>query len=292
MRLLTCALALNLWVAPTFAQIALDPYLALGDSIPFGLDVTLLAPGKPLPKPNQFTGYPEIMKDFSLRIRTLVNPSCPGETSASFLDTAAPDNGCNHPHLQPGQNPPELPPFKTTIGLRVPYTGSQAQFAVSHLLANRNTKLVTLSMGGNDLLLLQLRCSTEANPLTCIQTRLVTEVLPAYGANLARILAAIRIQGQYSGNLVLLNYHTPSTDPLETQAVAALNTVMAQVGAQFGAKIADGFKAFQLASFFFRGDPCKAGLLVRLSPTVCDVHPSKYGQQILAAATLLAATKN
>lgn len=292
MRLLTCALALNLWAAPTFAQIALDPYLALGDSIPFGLNVTLLAPDKPLPKPSQFTGYPEIMRDFSLRIRTMVNPSCPGETSASFLDTAAPDNGCNHPHLQPGQNPPVLPPFKTLVGLKVPYTGSQAQFAVSHLLANPGTKLVTLSIGGNDLLLLQLRCSTEANPIACIQTRLVTEVLPAYAINLARILTAIRVQGRYTGNLVLVNYYAPTANPLDVQAMVAFNTVMAQVGAQFGAKLADAFKAFQLASFFFQGDPCKAGLLTRLSATVCDVHPSKYGQQVLAATTLLAATKN
>lgn len=287
----TCALAVSFWVAPTFAQNAIDPYLALGDSIPFGLNPTLLA-GPALPTPNQFVGFPEIMRDFSPRIRTLVNPSCPGETSASFLNVSAPDNGCNHPHLQPGQTPPQLPPFKTTIGLRVPYTGSQAAFAVSHLLANRNTKLVTLSIGGNDLLLLQLRCSTEANPMACIQTRLTTEVLPAYAANLAQILAAIRIQGRYSGNLILLNYFSPVADPASTLAVAAMNAVMAQVGAQFGAKIADGFKAFQLASLFFQGDPCKAGLLIRLSPTVCDVHPSLYGQRVLAATTLLAATKN
>lgn len=117
-------------------------------------------------------------------------------------------------------------------------------------------------------------------------------MLPEYAVNLARILTAIRVQAQYSGNLVLVNYFAPTKNPLDAQAVAAMNAVMAQVGGQFGAKIADAFKAFQLASFFFQGDPCKAGLLTRLSATVCDVHPSKYGQQVLAATTLLAATKN
>lgn len=288
----SCIVALSLCAAPALPQASLDPYLALGDSIPFGMDVTLLVPGRPLPTPNQFVGYPEIMRDLSLRIRNLTNASCPGETSGSFLDIAAPDNGCNHPHLQPGQTPAELPPFKTTIGLRAAYTGSQMQFAVSQLLSNRNTKLVTLSIGGNDLLLLQLRCAAEANPAACLQTRLATEVLPAYAINLGRILAAIRIQGRYSGKLVLLKYFTPAADVQSTLAVAALNTVMEQVGAQFGAKTADGFKAFQLASLPFQGDPCKAGLLTRLSATVCDVHPSAYGQRILAVTTLLTALGN
>ena len=281
-------LLLGFFAVSAFAQ-TIDPYLALGDSIPFGLNITLLAPGQPLPTPSQFVGYPEIMKDLSLRIRTVTNASCPGETSASFLDITAPDNGCNHPHLQPGQTPAELPPFKTTIGLKVPYTGSQMQLAVSHLLANRNTKLVTLSIGGNDLLLLQLRCLAEADFLSCVQTRMVNEVLPAYAINLGRILTGIRIQGRYSGNLVLVNFYSPTADPRLTAAVAALNQVMEQVGRQFGAKSADGFTAFQLASLPFQGDPCKAGLLTRLSPSTCDVHPTSYGQRILAVTTLLTA---
>lgn len=137
-------------------------------------------------------------------------PPAPGESSASFLDISALDNGCNHPHLQPGQTPAELPPFKTTIGLKVPYTGSQMQLAVSRPLANRNTKLVTLSIGGNDLLLLlHLRCPAETDSYTCVQTRLVNGVLPAYAMNLGRILTGIRIQGRYSGNLVLVKFYSP-----------------------------------------------------------------------------------
>ena len=38
-------------------------YLALGDSIAFGFDPTLLptTPNQPLPAPDQFIGYPEIV---------------------------------------------------------------------------------------------------------------------------------------------------------------------------------------------------------------------------------------
>jgi len=67
-----------------------------------------------------------------------------------------------------------------------------------------------------------------------------------------------------------------------------LNQVMAQVGAQFGAKMADGYLAFQIASTPYGGDPCRAGLLARLSPTTCDVHPSRLGQSVLAASVLAA----
>jgi hypothetical protein len=92
--------------------------------------------------------------------------------------------------------------------------------------------------------------------------------------------------------LVLVKFFSPVADPRLTAVVAALNQVMEQVGRQFGAKFADGFLAFQLASLPFQGDPCKAGLLTRLSPTTCDVHPTPYGQRILAVTTLLTALAN
>ena len=66
----------------------------------------------------------------------------------------------------------------------------------------------------------------------------------------------------------------------------------AAVGAAFGAKIADAFTAFQIASAFHGGDPCAAGLLIRLpSPGpngICDVHPTLAGQDVIAAAVLVA----
>src|SRR4051794_22860131 len=77
-------------------------YLALGDSVAFGLDVRLLpSPLTPppviLPSPDAFTGYPEVVADIEhlLQSKKEVNAACPGETSGSFMNVGNPDYGCN-----------------------------------------------------------------------------------------------------------------------------------------------------------------------------------------------------
>jgi hypothetical protein len=128
-------------------------------------------------------------------------------------------------------------------------------------------------------LLVLENCANAADIVACVNSQLPA-VFYAYGQNLAHILAALR--AQYDGTLVLVTYYSPS--PNLNGVAQALDSVMTQVGSQFDAKFADGFGAFQLASAPFQGDPCKAGLLVRLSPSTCDVHPSPAGQELLAAA--------
>ena len=73
---------------------------------------------------------------------------------------------------------------------------------------------------------------------------------------------------------------------VKVTAIVELNTVITAVGTAFGAKLADGFGAFQRASLTNQGDPCKAGLLVKLPDGTCDVHPSPQGQKLLAGAVL------
>jgi lysophospholipase L1-like esterase len=259
-------------------------YLALGDSIAFGFDPTLLPPiskSTQLPTPDKFTGYPEKVAEFNhlLQSGKEVNASCPGETSASFLIAGAPDNGCLA--------------FKTEIGLHTTYKGTQASFAFSQLATNKHINLVTLSIGGNDLLLLQQRCNiVPQNFAACVEADLAssTGTLALYAGNLAAILGTIR--ANYQGTLILMTSYTPNVDPLFLQAIEGLNLVMVEVGTHFGVKFADGFTAFQIASAPFGGDPCKAGLLIRFSPPltsplVCDVHPSPIGRDILAITVLL-----
>ena len=246
-------------------------YLALGDSVSFGFDPTVTAPA-----PSKFIGYPEVIASalHLLIPKKEVNASCPGQTSGSFL-TGGADNGCQA--------------FIDAVGLHTAYGGTQANFAVSQLLGNKHIDLVTLSIGGNDLLLLQQSCATAASFEDCVAAAL-PGVLQTYGTNLTQILTAIRAQAGYSGNLVLVKYYAPNNNPLFIQVVGALNQVMVQVGTPFGAKFADGFTAFQVASALHGGDPCAAGLLVRLNATTCDVDPSRTGQDILAATVLLALT--
>src|SRR5215471_21762585 len=89
-------------IAPAFAANETNyTYLALGDSVPFGLNITLLPPfSQKLPTPAEFVGYPEPVaaSEHLLQSKQEVNASCPGETSGSFLNASMPDNGCNSPH--------------------------------------------------------------------------------------------------------------------------------------------------------------------------------------------------
>jgi lysophospholipase L1-like esterase len=244
-------------------------YLALGDSVAFGFDPTITAP-----TPAKYVGYPEIAAS-ALRLMQPgkeVNASCPGQTSQSFLIGGA-DNGCQA--------------FIDAVGLHVSYGGTQANFAVTQLQANKHITLVTLGIGGNDLLLLQQSCASAPSFAACVGAG-ITPTLQAFGANLFQILTAIRVQGGYTGDLVLVEYSVPNNDPLFIMAIGALNQVMVQVGTPFEVKFADAFTAFQVASALHQGDPCAAGLLVRLSATTCDVDPSYAGQSLIAATVLQA----
>jgi hypothetical protein len=267
------AVILGLFVAPVFAGTDTVPtYLALGESISFGFDPTVAQPWSP----DKFTGYPEVVASvLQIPKGNEINASCPGETSASFLTLGAPDNGCQN--------------FKSVFGLHTNYLGTQKDFAVSQLKTNKHINLVTLSIGGNELLILEAYCTANPPFATCVANNL-QGVLTAFGQNLFLILTDIRDhhQGNYNGTLILMKQYSPSADPLFVQTIAALDQVMVQVGTPFGAKFADGFGAFQIYSSFFQNDPCKAGLLVHLTPTSCDVHPSVNGRNLLAATVLIA----
>jgi lysophospholipase L1-like esterase len=253
-------------------------YLALGDSVAFGLNPILLV-NTPLPSPSAFIGYPEIVasEDQPLAAKKELNAACPGETSSSFTAPGAADLGCH------SMGPQGQPPFKTWIGLHTNYPGTQLEFAVSELSSNKHIKLVTLGIGSNDALLLVRQCQSSQDPTGCVMAGL-QGVLQTYGANLTQILTSIRKQAGYSGSLVLVGYYAPSADLIPI--AVALNSVTLAIGPQFGALYADGFTAFQLAAAPFGGDVCKAGLLIRLDANTCDIHPSPKGRDILAATVL------
>ena len=251
-------------------------YLALGDSVAYGLNVLLLTQSPP-PVPADFVGYPEVLADQAAMSKKVVDLSCPGESSASFYIPGAPDYGC-HDNGPQGQ-----PPFKTWIGLHTNYPGTQLEFAVSELQSNKHINLVTLGIGANDLLLLLKSCGTDD---ACVATGLPV-TLGAYGQNLAAILTGIRQTAGYKGKLVIVLQYSPQAQL--TPLAVALNQVTVAASAGFDVTYADGFTAFQLASLPSGGDPCAAGLLVNLGAAGCDIHPSLKGQQILAA-TVLAVT--
>jgi lysophospholipase L1-like esterase len=268
-------------------------YLALGDSVAFGLNGALLPPyTSAVPTPSEFIGFPTtlsyLVPPFSPN--NLANASCPGETSGSFLNTSAPDNGCNGDHIvypPPGSNLPpiHLPPFKTTVGLHVSYTSSQMAYAATELGAGNHVGLVTLMIGANDVLLVLPQLEACGTSTTCAEG-VLTPVLANYATNLAQILGGLR--RLYSGTLVLVTYYSP-TAALNTVA-QALNSTMTTVAANFpNIIIADSYTPFQVASAPFGGDPCQAGLLIKLpanpyNTSACDIHPSPLGRDLIAAA--------
>jgi len=239
-------------------------YLALGDSVPFGYNPLLVKPGV---DPNVFVGYPQLAANLFRPKLKVFNASCPGETSGSLIDVTAPDNGCQS--------------YRQYIGaLHVSYQGSQLQYAERYVAANPRTKFVSLMIGANDLLLLQKQCGTDN---VCLSNGLLS-LVGTLSANLTTIYSGLRAAG-FKGDFVAVTYYsTKYTDPVTTGAVFAVDKVLADVTKAFGGKVADGFGAFEAAAAPSGGDPCVAGLLIRLTPTMCNIHPSPAGANLLASA--------
>lgn len=251
----------SLWAAPPDRRPA---YLALGDSITFGF---ITADGFAYVNPANFIGYPGY--DGHTLHLPVTNAACPGETTSSFLSATAPDNGCRA--------------FRANFPLHESYTGTQLDFATAFLSAHPKTQLVTIGLGGNDLLLLQANC---ANDLNCIVAGLPA-ALATVVSNLHTAITALRSAG-FKGVIVLVNLFSPDyTNALDTQSIAALNqTITAVAATSPRTTVADVFLAFQIAASgpFAAGQTCKAGLL-NASPQNqldCDVHPSQSGQQLIA----------
>lgn len=202
----------------------------------------------------------------------LTNAACPGETSGSMISGTPPDNGCHEFYPVP-------------LPRHVLYSGSQLVFAVQFLESHRHVHLVTLQIGGNDVLILLRSCGGNVG---CVLAGL-PGVETQMAAHLATIYAAIRGEAHYRHAIVVVPYFAFNyNDPSSTAITASLDGVVATVGRQFHARVADVFDAFAAASAPFGGIPCAAGLQVRISPTSCDIHPSAAGHALIARTVLAA----
>jgi lysophospholipase L1-like esterase len=268
-RVRTLALVVCLVVAASSAAMPSEPsprpYLALGDSVAFGF---ITQAGFEYVNPNNFLGFPGYVGS-ALKLSD-TNAACPGETTGSFLSATAPDNGCRL--------------FRSLVPLHVPYASTQSSFALAFLASHRGTRLVTITLGANDLLLLESAC---ANDPTCIANGL-PQLLATVSANMATILGEIRGAG-YNGIIIVENYYSIDySSAAATESTLLLNQALSAPAGAFGAVVADVFTAFQTATStpFAGGNTCRAGLL-NASPQnqfMCDVHPSQSGQQLIARA--------
>jgi len=252
------------------------PYLALGDSLPFGYN-PLIQP----PDLADYLGYPTLIS--AITKNSLTNASCPFETTGTFLSGGTTPDGAFGCQV-----------WRTTSGLKKPlfvsYMGPQMDYAASFLQSHPNTQMVTLQLGGNDLADVQLLCNGDS---VCELLNLPA-ALVQIGANLSTTIANIRGAG-YSGLIVLVNYYAFNYTSLsQTTAFSALAQTMDVVALSPNVKVADVFKAFALASAPFHGDTCAAGLRIMLNhfnPLTgdnCDVHPSFAGHALIAGADFTA----
>jgi lysophospholipase L1-like esterase len=238
------------------------PYLALGDSVSFGF---ITKAGFEYVNPENFVAFPDYVGQ-ALKFSTN-NAACPGETSGSFLSSAAPDDGCRF--------------YRSQVPLHVSYSSTQLDFAVAFLKAHPSTRLVSVGLGANDVLLLQEQCAGEP---TCIALGL-PQVLAAVETNLATILGDLRAAG-FKGIIVVVNYYSVDySDANQTAITAALNQALATAAStQAATVVADVFTAFQGIAAPAGGHTCNVGLL-NASPQdqfVCDIHPSQSGQKLIA----------
>ncbi len=243
-------------------------YLALGDSVPFGFRSAAVAE---FPHAENFVGYPELVgEDLHLHV---INASCPGETTASFLDVTAQSNGCENGSTPPGG-------YRTTFPLHVDYASlqqSQLDYAVQALKARDDVKLVTLQIGANDAGL--CRATT---PDKC--TSEIRGVVDRVGKNVARVLDALRNDAGYDGTIVVVTYYSPDYANLRTTIGTQLvNTALTDAATAAGAEVADAFDAFEPEAEAAGGSSIAAGLVLP-----GDVHPSEEGQQLLADTVMSA----
>jgi lysophospholipase L1-like esterase len=233
-------------------------YLALGDSVSYGYDPRITTnPGEA-----SYIGYPTEVG--AARHSTVVNASCPGDTSAGVASANGVDAGCRELGV------------KYHV-LHVNYTGTQLDFAVDFLRSHPTTNLVTIGIGGNDYWYCVNHSSDHCKGE-------LAATLNAYRANLGTILE--RIRTVYRGPLVTVNYVALNySEPIDTQAIARLNAETARVAPQYGAIVADAFGAFAVKAAGFGGDSCRADLLIRIKDG-CDDHLTAAGRSLVAATIL------
>jgi lysophospholipase L1-like esterase len=244
-------------------------YLALGDSVPFGYRA---GAGTEFPDAKNFVGYPELVgKKLGYDV---VNASCPGETTASFLDATAQSNGCESTLTSPTG-------YRTAYPLHVLYSSvkqSQLDFAVQ-TLKDKHVDLVTLQIGANDAFVCQ-----ETTADACTSAAELEAVGQKVLVNIDTILKTLRTDSGYNGKLVVVTYYALNYADPTGAAIQGLDSRIAEIGARYGAEIADGYATFKSAAEKAGGDSINAGLVL---PN--DVHPTAQGQQLLADAVTAAA---
>ena len=245
--------------------------LVLGDSVAFSY-IASVGYEYFYTDPENFIGFPDDLgRMFHLDV---ADAACPGETTGSFLSSTAPDNGCRL--------------YRSLYPLHVDYKSTQLEFATAYLKSHREVRLVTITLGANDGLLLEASCAAQPTPAlveACIVAG-APAVLAKVAENMEKILADLRATG-YDGTIVVTNYYSLDYSVAAATALTAnLNAAIAAPASAYGAVVADVFTAFKTVASkpAFGGKTCNTGLLNPdvYNQYVCNIHPAQTGHRLIA----------
>src|SRR5258708_7818051 len=235
-------------------------YRALGDSIAYGFQTSKALAGLP---PSAFnTGYADLFAGRLAQLRpriVLVNYSCPGESTTSFL----------------------LPCVWKSSGhaLHDDYPGSQLHAALAFLAAHRGkVSPITLSLNGNDINDFLRTC--PPGDIACIKDG-APAAIAAYRARLTSILIKLRASA-LDAEIVVVGAYDPNigafafADPLFED----LNQAQASAAAVARARFADPLPVFNPQG----NDTAETAAICTLT-LLCsqaDGHPSDAAYRALA----------
>jgi lysophospholipase L1-like esterase len=260
--LLVLAVGSTGWAAEAKFSAPRPFMLALGDSLAFGYQEAKFLAGLPDPNPATFnTGFADV---FAVRLaetatgnRTaLVNLSCPGETTGTFLD-----GGCPYP--------------AAGFELHVDYTGAQMEFAEAFLEVHRGqVSPILISLGANDVLAIIAVCGLDLECIGPLLPGVVTDVIANYSEVLTRLRSAAP-----DAEIILLQLYNPFAvlNPDTDVAAVALNDAIAIVAAAHQARVANAFPAFNLTP----PQPATLCTLTLFCTPLMDVHASDDGYSVI-----------
>jgi lysophospholipase L1-like esterase len=228
-------------------------YLALGDSITYGVQNAKLAAGLP---PAAFAGYAGPFADRLRVLRpeiTVVNYGCPGESTSTFIAGSCLGKLVGNP-------------------LHDDYEGSQLDAATAFLDAHPGqVSPITLHLFGNDLREFIATCGGN---FECIRARAPTAIAE-FAARLGTILEQIRTSAPEAEIIVIGAWNSrvdflAESDPL----IQALNGAIATVASQERAILADVVPSFNPDG---SGPRIAAICSLTLLCSDLDTHPSDAG---------------
>jgi lysophospholipase L1-like esterase len=241
-------------------------YLALGDSIAYGIQPDKVRAGLP---PSGFdTGYVDVfaahLRQVAPKIR-VVNYGCPGESTRTFLA-----GGC--------------PWLGGSRKLHDAFGATQLGGAVAFLHAHPGqVSPITLTLWSNDVAELSSACKGD---LACVRAR-APRALAQFGSRLSSILARLRaaspkaeiiVTGAWNDNVANLSQ--------SDQLLRSLDWAIAGVAARAGARFAETFQVFNPT-----GSPAREKARICALTFTCsegDGHPTDAGYRAIAGAVLAA----